>query len=290
MKIVHLSDIHWRGFKRHEEYTEIHEQLFKKLQTEIKPEAIVCTGDIFHTKTQGITPEIVEKLVWFFRRITGIAPLYLILGNHDGNLANETRQDIISPIVGAMNNEKIHLYKKSGVYEINNDFAFCVFSPFDKEGWESVVPKQEKINIALFHGAVIGCLADNETVLEKGEISLQFFSGYDFALLGDVHKRQFLDTRKTITNDFKPWIGYSGSVIQQNFGEEEEKGFLVWDIRSKNDWDVDFVALENKTPYLSIPWVNNVAETLKTVEEIRGNLQKGTRIRVISDQNISSKN
>jgi DNA repair exonuclease SbcCD ATPase subunit len=78
-------------------------------------------------------------------------------------------------------------------------------------------------------------------------------------------------------------------MIQQNYGEDEEKGFLVWDIRSKNDWDVTFHALVNKIPYLSIPWMGTVKETIDTVEELRGEFAftKGSRIRVLSNQNIS---
>ena len=29
-------------------------------------------------------------------------------------------------------------------------------------------------------------------------------------------------------------VAYSGSLIQQNFGEETEKGFLLWDLESKS--------------------------------------------------------
>ena len=37
-KIVHLSDIHWRGISRHEEYTDSFTRLFKILREEIKPD------------------------------------------------------------------------------------------------------------------------------------------------------------------------------------------------------------------------------------------------------------
>jgi predicted MPP superfamily phosphohydrolase len=44
-KICQISDIHWRGITRHEEYTNIFNDLFTKLKEEIKPDYIIGTGD-----------------------------------------------------------------------------------------------------------------------------------------------------------------------------------------------------------------------------------------------------
>lgn len=312
MKILQISDIHYRGLARHDEYRTIFTKLFAKAK-EIQPDIILGTGDFFHTKTQGLTPEVVDQLAWMFRSLADIAPLHLILGNHDGNLANDSRQDAISPIVDAMNHPKIFLYKRSGNYPLNQQvpsiafsksydceevleeksFAiFNVFSCFDKEGWINVKPVEGMINIALYHGSITGCETDSEWMMPHGEEALSFFNGYDFAMLGDIHKQQFLAKRPCVSNvkgQTKPWIGYPGSLIQQNYGEDEQKGFLVWDIRAKNDWDVDFYPIVNDTPFLSIPWMGSVHSTIQTVEDIRGDLAfpKGARIRVLSNQNIS---
>lgn len=302
MKIAHVSDIHWRGFQRHEEYTDVHVKLVNKLR-ELKPDLILCTGDIFHTKTQGITPEFVDKLVWSFRELASVAPFHTILGNHDGNLANESRQDAISPIVEAMRHLHIKLYKQSGVYplvkplpkgmvDVNGEHQainFCNFSCFDKEGWSKVKPVDGAINIALFHGSITGCVTDMDWAIKHGEEELGFFAGYDFALLGDIHKQQFMAHRRNKDGDLKPYIGYPGSLIQQNFGEDEIKGFYLWDIRTKDDWSVDFHAIENLFPYVTIPWLGDVKSTIAAVELDRGDkaFQKGSRVRIAADQTIS---
>lgn len=295
MLVAMISDLHWRSLARHDEYTDSFNQLFDKLKTEIKPDIIVCGGDIIHSKTSLISPEVIEKVTWMLRGLADIAPLHMILGNHDGNLANASRQDAISPIVDAINSDRIFLYKRSGNYPLilNGDlFAwFNVFSCFDKDGWPRVHPVDGAINIALYHGSITGCQTDSEWTMPHGEEALDFFKNYQYAFLGDIHKCQFLAHRAHSgpTRDLKPWIGYPGSLIQQNYGEDEEKGFLVWDIRSKDDWDVNFHTLVNKTPFLSIPWMGNVQSTIETVEEIRGEyaFTKGSRIRVLSNQNIS---
>lgn len=197
MKICQLSDIHWRGLSRHEEFIRAFQKAFEQMSS-LCPDVIAITGDIFDTKTQGISPEVIDHLVWWFNELSKIAPVHVILGNHDGNLQNASRQDAISPIISAMSNKNIHLYKKSGVYPFFNDgknqFNWCVFSCFDEDGWSSVKPVQGDINIALFHGSVEKASTDVGFELES-DVKIDFFDGYDFVLLGDIHQMQFLDYR-----------------------------------------------------------------------------------------------
>ena len=70
----------------------------------------------------------------------------------------------------------------------------------------------------------------------------------------------------------RPNAGYSGALIQQNFGENEKKGFLVWDIESKNNWDVNFHQLENKQPFITISWEGSVDDTIQKVIDTRGKM------------------
>lgn len=300
MRICQISDIHWRGIARHAEYTDSFERLFEKLATQIKPDLIINTGDTFHTKTQGITPEIIDKLSWMFRGLADIAPTIHILGNHDGNLTNSSRQDVITPIHDAVKHRHSFLFKASGTHKLCNlrdvsstlfmgdDVYLHVFSPFDRKGWGSIKPVQGKINIALFHGSVAGSSTDANFNLLESDVSVDFFSGHDFVLLGDIHKQQVIATRPSITGEKKPWIAYPGSLIQQNFGEAPNKGFLVWDIESRDRWNCEFVSLENKAPFLTIPWCGDVGATLKEAHRTSpaGQLLPGTRVRVTSSQPI----
>jgi metallophosphoesterase superfamily enzyme len=89
-----------RNLKYHWEYRQSFADLYNKLRDQ-KPDAIVHTGDIAHTKTQ-LSPEYFELTSEFLGSLADIAPLYIILGNHDGNLKNADRQDAITPIVEAL--------------------------------------------------------------------------------------------------------------------------------------------------------------------------------------------
>ena len=294
MRIIQISDIHWRGIARHDEYTESFERLFDTLRRRVKPDLIINTGDTFHTKTQGITPEVIEKLSWMFRELADIAPTITILGNHDGNLTNSDRQDIVSPIHEAINHSDAYLYKKSGTYSLprevkgGNRFALHVFSPFDEDGWKNIKPLQDKVNIALFHGCISGSKTDMEFRLVDGERDVSFFTGMQFVLLGDIHKQQFLAYRLDKNGKEKPWVAYPGSFIQQNFGEAETKGFLVWDIKNEKEWDVEFHEHENRAPYVSVDWAGTVNSTLRHIEKTRKERAyiPGTRFRIVSNQPI----
>jgi len=112
MKFAHIADTHIKNLKYHNEYKTVFNKMYEILLNE-KVDYIIHCGDIAHTKTQ-ISPEFVEMAADFFINLAAIAPTYIILGNHDGNLTNDNRQDALSPIVNALGMENLHLLKKSG--------------------------------------------------------------------------------------------------------------------------------------------------------------------------------
>ena len=266
MKIAHFADVHFRGLARHDEYRAAFNDAFKKLAI-LKPDVIYIGGDIVHSKTQGITPELIDILSWWFTKLSEICPVDVILGNHDGLLLNKDRQDAVTPIISALNNPKIRLFKKSGVYDTPvSGYKWCVFSPFDTDGWEFVKPDTSSINIALYHGAVRGSKSDSDFALE-GEVTLDMFEKFDFGMFGDIHKRQFLNDAET--------IGYCGSTIQQNYGEDLEKGFLFWDIKTRNKFTTKFIQVQNDFPFVNIDWAGDVVTTISKL----GQLPDRSRIR-----------
>ena len=270
MKIVHIADVHFRGLSRHEEYVRAFLDFFEKAK-KLDPDVIYVGGDIVHSKTQGISPELIDCLIWWFKGLADVAPTHVILGNHDGLILNKHRQDAISPILTALDNPNIFLYKKSGTYPIHGvpGFNWSVFSCFDEEGWKNVKPIENEINIACFHGGVLGSLTDTVWNI-NGEVALSFFDGYDFTFLGDIHKFQYIDHEKR--------IAYPGSTIQQNYGEDVKKGFLFWEIKSKWDYKSTFHQLKNLRPFITIDWKDDYDTTVSSLR----NKPKGARFRCSS--------
>ena len=256
-RCAHFADIHFRGLTRHSEYREVFTQSFKELK-KLKPDVIFLGGDIVHSKTQGISPELIEILRWWFTNLAEIAPTHVILGNHDGLMLNEDRLDAITPIINTLNNPRVKLMKGSGVYPTGiPGFNWGVFCCFDQKGWVNVKPIEGDVNIAAFHGAVNGSLTDQDWEINGDSIKVDFFKDFEYTMLGDIHKRQFLT----------PKIAYPGSTIQQNYGESVEKGFLIWDIEDAEKFTVDFIPLANSRAFRTISWTGDVASTIEDIPE-----------------------
>jgi len=268
-RCLHISDVHWRGLTRHEEYRESFQKLFD-IAKDLNPNAIFIGGDIVHSKTQGISPELIDCLIWWFNGLAEIATTHVILGNHDGLVLNKHRQDAISPIVNAIdpNQERIKLYKESGTYPTGiPGFNWCVFSCFDVENWDNVEPIAGDVNIATFHGGVNGSTTDIDWNID-GDVDLDFFDKFEFTFLGDIHKLQYLDKEKR--------IAYPGSTIQQNYGEDPGKGFLFWEIEDKDTYESTFYEVPFSRPFVTIVWNGDFNDTMQDA----GNYPDKARFRV----------
>ena len=270
MKFAHIADTHIRNLKYHSEYRTVFSHLYEKLRAE-SVDCIIHCGDIAHTKTQ-ISPEFVEMCADFFKNLAAIAPTYIILGNHDGNLRNSARQDALSPIVSALSCKNLYLLKNSGEVELNEKFTINVLSVFDRDNWR-VPSDRNRINIALYHGAVSGVKTDTGWIMDSGDDNVNIFDNFDYGFLGDIHK-----TNQSI--DKKGKIRYPGSTVQQNHGESNDKGFLVWDISSKDDFVCTHHVLENPKPFVTI----NLTPKGRLPNKLK--LPAGARLRLVSENNL----
>jgi len=268
IKICHMADIHWRSLSRHKEYRFVFEDAFKKLR-KINPDFILVAGDIVHSKTQGISPELINHLTWWFNGLAKIAEVRVILGNHDGLILNPDREDAISPIIHAIDNPRIMLHKKSGVYPLDEQHNLCVFSCFDEAAWPNVKPEDGKINIATLHGPVLGTKTDESWAIDC-IVGLDFFQDYDYTMLGDIHKQQFLT----------PTIAYPGSLPQQNHSEDTGKGFLLWEIDGKK-FKAKHVEVDHDHPFVTLDYDGNVDNLQSVMEEQK--VQSHVRVRIQSN-------
>jgi len=224
-KIYHLADLHIRNLKRHKEYREVFQKFLNNVDKDnIENAVIYLAGDIAHAKTE-MSPELVREISWFLTECANRKHTFLITGNHDCNLNNNYRLDVLTPIVENLENERIHYLRDTGVYPFHN-ITFVVYSILDnQENW----PKGELVDgentICLFHGPVNDSKTDIGYTVSSNSFTTDMFDGFDMVMLGDIHKRQTLG---------KSTIAYAGSMIQQNHGESLEKhGYLLWDVESR---------------------------------------------------------
>ena len=242
-QLVHISDIHIRFGSRFEEYKTV---LLERTIADVKalaPRRIVFTGDLFHIKI-NLSPAAIEIAGEMLRRLSEIAPVDVILGNHDLNMQSLAQGNAIEPVVQLLQNgyiltkenpippvhengNGIYFYKDTGYYDVDTDLVYGVYSCWDSEMLALKEKKKGKKYIGLFHGPVYGCLGDNGHEMRGDDLTkLSTFANFDIVMLGDIHEYQ------TFERDGVDRIAYAGSLIQQNFGESTEKGFLVWDLNT----------------------------------------------------------
>ena len=270
IKIAHFADTHIRNLKFHDEYRFVFNQIYKKLLSQ-KPDYIVHCGDLAHTKTQ-LSPEYFALASEFLKNLADIAPTYIILGNHDGNLKNSDREDAVSPIVNALNHPQLHLLKNSGRVSPEPGLWFNVLSIFDRDAW--MRPKTGDINIALYHGAIMGSTTGSGWAMEHGDDDINIFKDHQYVMLGDIHKPQILDTEGRVQ--------YAGSTIQQNFSEDGRKGYKLWTIKSGDDFSCQHITFTNPRPFITIK-LNNKGEIPEHYH-----IPHGCRLRMISTVNMDS--
>ena len=309
--IIHISDIHIRLYKRQEEYKEVFQKLYQKIdEIQDKNGLIVITGDIFHDKV-SLTSESVILCTEFFINLSKRRKTIVIPGNHDGLLNSYERVDNISGVLSHKTIPDLYFFKHSGIYRFNN-FVFGVSSIFDNlfissnevdgviasysdnnnnennENNNNNNNNNKFVKIGLYHG-LVGTLKLQEMYEAKGEKSIEDFKGYDYVLLGDIHTFQYLNDEKT--------IAYASSLISQNFTETDTNhGFIFWDIENRtssyvsipNDYHHKICFIEN-----NILKVNNVEYNLSNNDDLNmlNNIipEKG-RVKLIIEQDINSNN
>jgi len=282
-KIYHIADVHIRNVKRHKEYRQVFELMFEEIRKRGTEDAIIyLAGDIAHAKLE-MSPELVNEISWLFKECAKTCPTILITGNHDCNMNNMDRMDVLTPIVDALELENFYYLRDTQVFSIGG-VDFSVFSILDnKDNWITADKLVGDKKIALFHGPVDNSQTDIGYVVSSRHFTTDIFDGFDLALLGDIHKRQEMISPKGCK------VVYAGSLVQQNFGETLGKhGFLAWDLDTMtyeeidlpNDYGYYTMDIDNgkvpvvndmpKHPRLRVRLSNtDTADTKKVIAEIK---------------------
>ena len=238
--LVHLSDIHIRTFKYHDEYKEQFDKFLisakKDLEgLEYNEGRIVIVGDLVHQKIT-ISNELITLASYFLNECAKLAPVILVAGNHDLLENNPDRMDSITPIVKLLNNPNINYFKERKCYEDNN-IVWCNYSIFEgnqRPDIEEAIEKygDDKTYLGLFHAPIIGAKTDIGYEFDHGA-NLEHFKGCDAVLCGDIYLRQ-------VFNFEGIKVIMPSSMIQQNYGEKVNgHGYTVWDVDTLDDRHVE---------------------------------------------------
>ena len=107
--------------------------------------------------------------------------------------------------------------------------------------------------------------------MTHGDHDVSIFEDFDYAMLGDIHQSQILDKEGRIR--------YAGSTVQQNFGESQLKGYLMWNIHSKLKHNVERRLFQSPRPFITV----HVTEDGKLPNE---DVPTNARLRLVCEHNI----
>jgi len=249
MIIAHIADTHIRFGSRHNEYRQVFERLYEDLKKE-RPDRIYIAGDLNHQKI-NMSPTSIDLASELLINLAEIAPVDIILGNHDLNLQQIEQGDTVSPIfkiadkitklskekkiahIVTLENQKdidfsknaIYYYPNSGFYNITDKLVYGVYSCKDEEILTLEKKERGKKYVAFYHGPIYGCRGNNGYILQGDDIMrLSTFNNFDVGLFGDIHEYQ------TFREDES--VAFAGSLVQQDYGESLDKGYLLWDLET----------------------------------------------------------
>lgn len=252
LRIFHIADLHI--FER--SYTNLISSakvLAEKIREHgVENSLLVILGDVFEFKVYLNTGDIqcFNDLLDIWAGIK----IFIIPGNHDINLS-AAGKDNISVLLepGGRNRELVKCFPETGNYNIGsiyskpewNSIWFCFFSPIDgKEPDISELPSSD-IKIALLHETILNCSFYNGITCTSARYSASAIlaKGYSGVFLGDIHKPQFLGSKKN--------AAYPGSFVQKDMGEGLQHGYIAWTVAGEQITG-KFYRIPLKEVYLTI--------------------------------------
>ncbi len=226
--VFHLGDIHIPGNpEREDEYEKVLNRTIEIIKKEERNKMVVVCGDLFHDKTKPYQEANILARK-FMQNLGDICETIIIQGNHDVNIDNENRKDSIKATLCELKTiNKIHYIVDDNVQNING-INFVLTKMNSTEVTKIENKKNNELYIGLYHGTLYKSKNDfGYNFISEDKLKGSDFKDYDIVMLGDIHKYQYMNKEKT--------IAYSGSLIQQNFGESiDNHGLLLWDLKTKN--------------------------------------------------------
>lgn len=233
MKVVHLADSHLgfsnysrldqHGQNRIEEmvYSGFDQAVEKIIQ--LRPDAVVHAGDVFHHVRPKIKPLVIFQRG--LQRLTDAGiPVIIISGNHDAPKSYSST----SPFLLFEGMKGVHIAQryKYECFEADDHCFHCIPFCLEPQDYLSEFGKIERSgkDVLVMHGLVESL--KNRKMRSVGEHELKdslLKRDFDYIALGHFHGQM------PIANN--AW--YSGSVEYFNFGEaEDKKGMLLVDLEA----------------------------------------------------------
>ena len=281
LKILHLGDLHIgkkvNGYSMIENQRDVFEQIYSVIE-EKKVETVLIAGDIYDRSVPS--EEATEILDEFLSHMINSLQVRVIAisGNHDSSARLEFSRGILAKqglhIVGEYNRlvnkvsiDNFDFYlmpfvtpatirKKFGEVIGERDLTVSTYDDTMKFITGEAVAQldRSRVNIALYHGFVIGS-GEKEEDIEKEEsvkplavggkesVAEKYFLDFDYTALGHLHGNRRVKSER---------VRYSGSPIKYSFSERNQrKSLTVIDI-DKESFELENIEIKDKYPMVEI--------------------------------------
>lgn len=255
MRLIHLADVHlgMENFGSYDSKAGVHSRVLEYLEAldcvidvskASNPDLIIFAGDAFKSRTPN--PTLVTHFAHKIQALADIAPVVMVVGNHDRQRAGSERRHSISLYTELAARHQIIVAEDVATYYM--DCAWIVALPwlydvtldgiYDRldKALDSIQDNGKPVILAA-HCMAEGCVMDSGFVCDLGRTAKGLQDDnlvipksllcdpdlWDYVALGHLHKHQVLCDR--------PPVVYSGSIERVTWGERDgPKGFIIADV------------------------------------------------------------
>jgi len=233
MKIIHLADSHlgFSSYSRLDEHgrNRIEEMVYSGFELavekiiDLRPDAVVHAGDVFHHVRPKIKPLVVFQR-GLMRLMKENIPVIIISGNHDAPKSFSST----SPFRLFEDLRGVHIAQRYQYerIEVGDHYFHCIPFCLEPQDYLTEFEKIERSgrDVLVMHGLVESLQNKKMRSVGEHELPDSFLkSDFDYIALGHFHGQAQISQNA--------W--YSGSLEYFNFGEaQDEKGMLLVDLES----------------------------------------------------------
>lgn len=190
------------------------------LCVELGVKTVIHGGDIFDSRKSQLQDNLTFVREMLNRAQSKELDVYMLPGNHD-KTDYESKDSFLDPFE---HHPALTLYREAGKFSVPNvpDIVFHMVPYFEEgevysEHLSECEIEEGKKNILVTHIAVSGVRNNDGTIVDN-DIGSKMFDKFDEVIVGHYHDPSFIE----------PNISYVGAAYQHNFGETDEKGFIVF--------------------------------------------------------------
>lgn len=300
MKILHTADLHLGhqlyGYDRREEQEAMLNRI-AAIAEEEKPDALLLSGDIFHTAnpSASISTLFADRINALRRKLPDMA-IVVTAGNHDSGVRHEIFrrpwQSLGVTMIGTYHSENpeehiIHLPGRGYIVAV----PYIHTRNMPEDLFRTLSTEVEKRNteglpvVLCAHTTVEGCDTRGHDMINIGGIDAlkvsDFGEGFDYIALGHIHKPQ----------NITACIRYSGTPLPVSFDETYPHSVSMVEIAAHgSEPDITELAVPNPHPLITFPCAEGGAhdECLKAITQLPEDLNAYVRVNLKTEGYLPS--